>query len=158
MRTAKRRGADAERELEHLLQDEFGFPVHRVAGSFGVDLVLFGIPVEVKRKSTVPAVMLPTFYAFLTDYDCIGGPPRLFFSDITPLHADRIITPAWRALIPKGGLLAIRVPRKGFALFASLDDYREIREFLKRWTGRPRDGKSGQGGEHDKRQSEDASA
>ena len=157
MRTVKRKGTDAERELEHLLQERFSFPVYRVAGSFRVDLVLFGIPVEVKRRSAVPAVMQPAFYAFLTDYDCIGGPPNLFFSDATPLHADRIITPAWRALIPKGGLLAIRLPRRGFALFASLDDYREMRAFLKHWTGHPKTGKSGQGGEDDKRPSESAS-
>jgi len=127
MSTPYKKGADTERELQKLLEDKFKFRVFRVAGSHEVDLVIAGFPIEVKRRKTVPDVMMPAFHALLADGDCVGGPPDLFFSDVSPMQVGRVITPAWKAVIPEGGLLAIRLPLKGFALFAFWQDFVRIR-------------------------------
>jgi len=132
MPTPYSKGARAERELAKLLAEKCSIRAFRVAGSHEVDLVIFGIPIEVKKRKTIPEVVKPAFFALLSDASVVAGPPDLFFSQADPMRVPKIITPALIMLIPPQGILALRVPMLGFALFMKWEDFVRLRSILGR--------------------------
>lgn len=132
MSTPYSQGARTERELAKLLAEKFSIRAFRVAGSHEVDLVILGIPIEVKKRKTIPETVKPAFFALLSDASVVAGPPDLFFSKTEPMRVPRIITPALSMLIPPQGLLALRTPMLGFALFMKWEDFVKLRSILGR--------------------------
>jgi hypothetical protein len=132
MPTPYSRGARAERELAKLLAEKFSIRAFRVAGSHEADLVILGIPIEVKKRKTIPETVKPAFFALLSDASVVAGPPDLFFSQADPMRVSKIITPALIMLIPPQGILALRAPRLGFALFMKWEDFVRLRSILGR--------------------------
>jgi hypothetical protein len=130
MTTPYSRGARAERELAKLLAEKFSIRAFRVAGSHGVDLVILGIPIEVKKRKTIPETVKPAFFALLSDASVVAGPPDLFFSQADPMRVSKIITPALIMQIPPQGILALRTPMLGFALFMKWEDFVRLRSIL----------------------------
>jgi hypothetical protein len=132
MPTPYSRGARAERELAKLLAEKFSIRAFRVAGSHEADLVILGIPIEVKKRKTIPETVKPAFFALLSDASVVAGPPDLFFSQADPMRVSKIITPALIMLIPPQGILALRAPMLGFALFMKWEDFVRLRSILGR--------------------------
>jgi len=132
MSTPYSRGARAERELAKLLAEKFSIRAFRVAGSHEADLVILGIPIEVKKRKTIPETVKPAFFALLSDASVVAGPLDLFFSQADPMRVSKIITPALIMLIPPHGILALRAPMLGFALFMKWEDFVKLRSILGR--------------------------
>lgn len=132
MPTPYSRGARAERELAKLFAEKFSIRAFRVAGSHEADLVILGIPIEVKKRKTIPETVKPAFFALLSDALVVAGPPDLFLSQAEPMRVSKIITPALSMLIPPQGILALRAPMLGFALFMKWEDFVRLRSILGR--------------------------
>lgn len=108
-----------------------GFPVNRVAGSKGCDLVLGGFPVEVKLKSAVPKGLDVARTMMIEDDDYVAAPFDMFFHSHPMLVERRKITNWIRKLIPDGGLLIIHIQRSGEIIVSKHNTRQEILDYAK---------------------------
>lgn len=119
------KGARVERKLRTILE-QYGFPSFRVAGSRGVDLVIGGIPIEVKYRAEFSPLFYEATRALLDLGNLIAGPLADFFDPYaTPRPwVEKGPKPRWQDWIPPQGILALKLPRREFIFVAT----KEVRE------------------------------
>lgn len=108
-----------------------GFPVVRVAGSKGYDLVVGGFPVEVKVRSRLSKSLEAARHAMIQDEEYIAGPFQDFFKPSPLLTEHRKITDWARKLTPEHGLLIIHIPYFGEIVVSKCSTRLELLDFLK---------------------------
>lgn len=125
-----RRGRRAEWIAKEKLIS-IGFPVVRVAGSKGYDLVLGGFPVEVKMRSAPPKSLEAAKCALIEDGEYIAGPLQAFFGSSPLLTEHRKIANWARKLTPEHGLLIVHIPHFGEVIVSRCSTRLELLDFLK---------------------------